>query len=103
MSLRMRSLLSRSVLSFSLLLAVVPAAFAQSTGTGYHVARKIVLGGEGGWDYLTVDTASHRLYIGRTDRVVVVDLDSAKIVGEVPGLKRGHGVAIARDFGRAFA
>jgi DNA-binding beta-propeller fold protein YncE len=70
---------------------------------GYHVARQVLLGGEGGWDYVALDTAGNRLFIARQDRVMVVDEDTGKLLGEVPGLNGAHGVAFDYASGRAFA
>ena len=69
----------------------------------YHIARRFTLGGEGGWDYLALDTVGHRLFIAHQDRVIVVDPDSGKVLGEIPGLSRAHGVAFAYDAGHGFA
>lgn len=79
-------------------LATRPAA-AQS----YHVAKTVTLGGDGGWDYLALDTASHRLFIARQTRVMVVDPASGRVLAEIPGLERAHGVAFAYELGRGFA
>lgn len=69
---------------------------------GYHVAKKIEVGGEGGWDYLTVDSAARRLYVTHATRVVVIDADKGTVVGEVPDTEGVHGVAIAPEIGRGF-
>src|SRR6266481_2688927 len=45
--------------------AVAAAGFV-SSGPGYHLAKKTVLGGEGGWDYLYCDSAARRIYLSRT-------------------------------------
>jgi DNA-binding beta-propeller fold protein YncE len=71
--------------------------------TGYHLAVTWKPGGEGGWDYLTVDAKAHRLYIARMDRVQVIDTENGSLMGEVPGLDGAHGVALAPEFGRGFA
>jgi YVTN family beta-propeller protein len=60
------------------------------------------LGGEGGWDYLTVDERARRLYVSRSTRVVVVDVDSGKQVGEIPDTAGVHGIAIVSDLNRGF-
>jgi DNA-binding beta-propeller fold protein YncE len=78
-----------------------PAAHAK-TGD-FHEATRFHLGGDGGWDYLTVDADARRLYIARSNRVMVVDADTGKLVGEVPGLDDAHGVAIVKDQGMGFA
>jgi YVTN family beta-propeller protein len=62
--------------------------------TGYHVLKTIKLGGEGGWDYLTMDPAAHRLYISRATRVMVLDVDEGKVVGEVAKTEGVHGIAL---------
>jgi YVTN family beta-propeller protein len=75
---------------------VVPAA------PEYHVLSQTKLGGEGGWDYLTVDGASRRLYISRGTHVMVVDADNQTIVGDIPDTAGVHGIAIAPKLGRGF-
>ncbi len=97
-----RSLLS-AILLASLALPLPAAAAAPApTPPGYHVAREIQIGGEGGWDYLTVDAAGRRLYVSHTDKVEVIDVDGGKKVGEVANLAGVHGIAIASDLGRGF-
>jgi YVTN family beta-propeller protein len=51
------------------------------------------LGGDGSWDYLTVDAQAHLLYIARLDRIMVVDTASGKLVTEIGGLQHAHGIA----------
>jgi len=68
----------------------------------YHVARHINIGGTGGWDYLTVDSASRRLFVSHSDRVEVVDIDHQKVVGTIPKTEGVHGIAIAPDLHRGF-
>lgn len=67
---------------------------AQTPPSGYHVLRRIPITGDGGWDYLTVDTASNRLFITRGNRVQVLDLASSKLKGEILGTNGVHGVAV---------
>lgn len=68
----------------------------------YHVVKKIELGGNGGWDYLNFDSEGNRLYIARADRVMVIDPDEGKLVGEVPNTPGIHGVALAQKLNRGF-
>jgi YVTN family beta-propeller protein len=87
----------------ALALAAALPAVAQSTAPGhYAITNRFPVGGDGGWDYLTIDTAGHRLFITRTDRVMVVDQATGKLLGEIPGLHRGHGVAFAYPTGHGF-
>ena len=79
------------------------AAGPQSPGpSGYHLVRKVKLGGTGGWDYLEVDPATHRLFISRGTHVLVVDPDQGKIVGDIPDTQGVHGIAIANEFNKGF-
>ena len=69
-----------------------PAAMPAAT---YAVQQRHLLGGGGGWDYLSLDPATHRLFIARNDRVMVVDIGSGKLITEIPGMNHAHGVALA--------
>ncbi|MBN3923747.1 hypothetical protein [Nostoc sp. NMS4] len=68
----------------------------------YHIIKKIPLGGEGRWDYLTLDSAARRLYITRSTRVTVLNVDTGLVVGEIPHTAGVHGVAIAPELSRGF-
>jgi DNA-binding beta-propeller fold protein YncE len=84
---------------FFLLIGAALAASAPS----YHLVNTWTLGGEGGWDYLKVDPDARRLYIARATRVMVVDTDSGKPVGEVSDTPGVHGVALVPEIGKGFA
>jgi YVTN family beta-propeller protein len=60
------------------------------------------LGGAGGWDYLTVDSAAHRLYVSRGTRVDVVNIDTGKVVGTIPDTQGVHGIALAKGLNRGY-
>ncbi len=85
-----------------LTLAAVSPLLAQSSAS-YQITHRYVLGGDGGWDYIVPDPAHHRLFIGRHDRVMVVDEDSGTLLGEVTGIDGAHGTAIAEATGHGFA
>ncbi len=70
--------------------------------SGYHLLKKITLGGEGGWDYITFDSPTRRLFISRQTKVIVLDVDSEKVVGEIPNTEGVHGIALAPEFNRGF-
>ena len=70
--------------------------------SAYRVLKQYDLGGEGRWDYLTVDADARRLYVTRQTRVIVLDADSGKAVGEIPETPGVHGVALAPELGRGF-
>jgi len=68
----------------------------------YQVIKRIPIPGDTGWDYISADSETRRLYVPHGTQVVVLDLESGKIVGGITGLKGVHGVAIAREFGHGF-
>lgn len=68
----------------------------------YHVVKTLKLGGDGFWDYLSVDSGARRLYVSRWTHVMVVDLDTDKLVGDIPNTEGVHGIALAPDLGRGF-
>jgi DNA-binding beta-propeller fold protein YncE len=73
-----------------------------ATAAGYHLLAHRTLGGEDFWDYLAIDQQARRLYISRWSHVMVVDADSYRVVGDIPGIQGVHGIAIAPEFGRGF-
>ncbi|MGD0181059.1 MAG: YncE family protein [Terriglobales bacterium] len=78
------------------------AIFSTAADPGYHVIKTYKLGGEGGWDYLNLDSSSRRLYISRATHVIVIDADSGKPVGDIPDTPGVHGIALAPELGRGF-
>lgn len=80
---------------------VLPAA-AQSAAAPYHVVAAHTLGGDGGWDYITLDTAFHRIFVARGNRVMVIDAASGKLLNEITGLHGTHGVAFDYHAGHGF-
>jgi len=75
---------------------------AVSASTGYHILNEIKIGGEGGWDYLTVDSAARRLYVSHATHVVVVDIDKNTVVGDIPDTPGVHGIALAPELNKGF-
>ncbi|MGE0042348.1 MAG: YncE family protein [Vicinamibacterales bacterium] len=85
-----------------ILLLLAGSLTAHAAGT-YHLVKEIPIGGDGGWDYITVDHAAHRLYVSHATKVVVVDIDAGRVIGEIPDTPGVHGFAIAPDLGRGFS
>lgn len=69
---------------------------------GWHVTKTFKIGGEGRWDYLTVDHQTHRLYVTRSTHTMVIDSESGKVIADIPGQKSAHGVALDPADGRGF-
>ena len=81
---------------------LISGAVLAAAGPGYKVVNTYKIGGDGGWDYLTVDASARRLYISRGTHVMVVDADSGKSVGDIADTPGVHGIALAPELGRGF-
>jgi DNA-binding beta-propeller fold protein YncE len=85
-----------------LLFGLLAATAFSAGGPGYHIIKTYKLGGDGGWDYLTLDNSAHRLYISRATRVMVIDTESGKQVGEIADTPGVHGIALVPDLNKGF-
>jgi hypothetical protein len=83
-------------------LLIIAAWLPARAQSGWTVEKTIHIGGEGGWDYVTADPDHHRLFVTRTTHTLVLDADSGKVLGDIPGQKTAHGVAIDTRQGRGF-
>ena len=90
----------RNILLVPLLIAIAPLLAQSAT---YRVTHTYTLGGDGGWDYIVPDPPSHRLFIARQNRVMVVDEDTGALLGEVTGIQGAHGTAVVASTGHGFA
>jgi DNA-binding beta-propeller fold protein YncE len=89
------------IAAFVLASLLSTSVLAQSSPS-YHVTHTYLLGGNGSWDYIVPDPPSHRLYIARQNRLMVVDEDSGKLLGEVHDVHGAHGTAIVEKTGHGF-
>src|SRR5450432_3107625 len=94
--------LCSGVLSLGLLVPTHSLSAQQAGASRYKLDKKVKLGGTGGWDYLEVDPATHRLFISRGTHVVVVDPEQGKIIGDIPDTQGVHGIAFADEFNKGF-
>jgi hypothetical protein len=79
------------------------ASQAAPARDSYRLLKEVPIGGEGSWDYLSVDTEGRRLYVSHGTKVVVVDLEKDAVAGEIEDTPGVHGVAIAAKLGRGFS
>jgi DNA-binding beta-propeller fold protein YncE len=91
------------IFAFALILTILPSKRALSQEGPYHFIAKIDIGGEGGWDYASIDPVARRLYVTHATKVVVIDLDTNTVVGEVTDTPGVHGFAIAADLRLGFS
>lgn len=89
------------ILCLAALLSNGDVAYAEGTPS-YRQVATVPLGGEGLWDYLTLDSTAHRLYVTRGTHVMVVDTNRNAVVGDIPNTPGVHGVAIAPRLGRGY-
>jgi hypothetical protein len=87
---------------FVAVLVLVLAPLLLAAPTGYHILTEIKIGGDGGWDYLAVDSGARRLYVSHATHVVVVDLDKNTVVEDIPDTPGVHGIALAKDLDKGF-
>ena len=81
---------------------LVLAAMPCVAQTNWAVVQTFHIGGEGSWDYVTVDAPNHRLFVTRSTHTQAIDTDSGKVLGDIPGQVRSHGVAIVPKLNRGF-
>ena len=78
------------------------AALLLQGASDYKVQARYPVPGTGGWDYVTLDGPTRRLYISHATQVDVIDADSGKLVGTIPDTPGVHGIAIASAFKHGF-
>ena len=69
----------------------------------YQFLNEIPIGGEGGWDILTIDSAAQRLYLSHATKVVVVDLNKNAVAGEIADTPGVHGFVAVPELKRGFS
>jgi DNA-binding beta-propeller fold protein YncE len=91
----------RLLVLFSSVLLIT--GFAVAADGPYRLVKEIQVGAEGGWDYASVDSTAHRLYVSHGTKVVVIDIDKNEVVGEVNDTPGVHGFAFAPELGLGFS
>ena len=94
---------TRTWLLGALLATAAAAAAAKDASPAYHLVKEIPIAGDTGWDYLTVDSQARRLYVTHGTHIVVVDIDTNTVVGDITDTPGVHGFAIAPELGKGFS
>ena len=84
------------------LLATSLVFAALQGGGGYHLETRYPVPGNGGWDYVNIDSATRRLYLSHGTEVNVVDADSGKLIGTIPDTPGVHGAIAVTEFKHGF-
>lgn len=95
-----RSALPALALAFALF--STPSSGQQAADGPYRVIHRTTVGGDGGWDYLTVDGAGGRVFVSRSTHVMVVGLRGDSLAGDIPATPGVHGIALAPELGKGF-
>ncbi len=93
------------IASMTFLAACVPSdasSAALEPATSLRVIESFKVGGDGGWDFLTLDAESRHLYVTRGDHVMVVDADTGKLLADIAGANHSHGVALVPALKRGY-
>ncbi len=69
----------------------------------YRLLKEIPVGGDGGWDYLSIDESARRLYVTHASKIVVIDMDKEQVVGEIADTPGVHGLGLAPELQRGFS
>jgi YVTN family beta-propeller protein len=95
---KLRKLICRSLLlaAGAMLATTVATTMAFAAEGPFHVEHTWKIGGEGGWDYIAVDSQTNLLYITRGDHVQVINRQTGKQVADITGLHHTHGVVFAK-------
>jgi DNA-binding beta-propeller fold protein YncE len=92
--------------SSKVLIALIAlAAFclaAPALAADYTVIKNLPIGGEGRWDYITVDPATKIVYVGRSAYTQAIDTNTGKVVGTIKDTAGVHGVALVPELNRGF-
>lgn len=91
-----------AVRTVSIVTGLLLAGAAAAQAPAYHLATRFAVSGDGGWDYLAVDTTAHRLYVSRGTHVQVVNTDDGTLAGDLLNTPGVHGIALAPALGRGF-
>jgi DNA-binding beta-propeller fold protein YncE len=75
-------------------LGLLPSFVSAQPAGPYQILQTEKVGGAGVFDYVYADGDGRRLYIARSNRMTVFDLDSLKPAGEIPDTKSAHGAVV---------
>jgi len=92
----------RPRIRITILVVTALVALPAVAQTDWEVVKTFQIGGPGSWDYLTVDPGTHRLYVPRSTHTMVIDSETGKTLGDIPGQKIAHGVAVVPEAKRGF-
>jgi DNA-binding beta-propeller fold protein YncE len=84
------------------LLSALALTSAYAQKTAYHIAKTFHIKSGGGYDYITVDSASNRLYVSHGMQVNVLDKTTGDSIGVIKTEKDVHGIALVHALGKGY-
>ncbi|MBI3493175.1 MAG: hypothetical protein HY047_15555 [Acidobacteria bacterium] len=93
----------RKVMAVLAVVGLAAVSPAQAQDGLYKFSKEIAVGGEGGWDYLSIDAPAHRLYVAHATKVVVIDMQAGKVVGDIPDTPGVHQTLKTKQGARTMA
>jgi DNA-binding beta-propeller fold protein YncE len=84
------------------LVCVLISINAQTEKSLYSIVKTLHLPGNGGWDYLSIDESTGRLFLSHGAVVQVVDTKTGELVGTIPNTPGVHGIAFAPELNKGF-
>ena len=76
--------------------------YGQKETGKYQIINKFSVEGDGGWDYLSIDENSSRLFISHGMVTQVLDSKSGKLIGTIQNTNGVHGIALDQEDNKAF-
>jgi YVTN family beta-propeller protein len=92
-----RRLLTALAVLFAISLAAPKIGHAQT-----FKVEKFDIKGDGGTDYVAVESATGRVFVSRSTHMMVVEGATGKVLGDIPNTPGVHGVGIVPKAGRGF-
>jgi YVTN family beta-propeller protein len=97
----MKSIKPLGMLLFSIAISLPTLLSAQKT-TGFHVLADYPIHSTGGWDYITVDGATNRIYASHGMQVNILNAATGDSIGYIPDTKGVHGIAVVHQFNKGY-
>ncbi len=98
--------IGRSLLTLTLALGLsacaAPIGASDVAGPNYGVERVFHIGGEGRWDYVTLDPSGKLLFLPRQTHTQVIRTESGEVVADLKDTPGVHGVALVPELNRGF-
>jgi DNA-binding beta-propeller fold protein YncE len=92
----------KQMAGFALPVLLISGAMQVSAQADWGVVNTIHVGGDGAWDYVAVDPATHRVFVTRATHTQAIDGATGKVLGDIPGQVRSHGTALVPVLNRGF-